>query len=74
MLRKVRELKARHPGTVLMVQSGYKMLFFEEDAKVCLLVFSRSTRAQRHIQDCVKGAGHGVLSETQPLDFYDPTP
>ncbi|KAH9923928.1 muts domain V-domain-containing protein [Epithele typhae] len=30
----VRELKAKHPGTVLMIQSGYKMLFFEEDAKI----------------------------------------
>ncbi|KAI0668532.1 muts domain V-domain-containing protein [Trametes maxima] len=29
----VRELKAKYPGTVLMIQSGYKMLFFEEDAK-----------------------------------------
>ncbi|KAI0648249.1 muts domain V-domain-containing protein [Trametes meyenii] len=30
----VRELKAKYPGTVLMIQSGYKMLFFEEDAKI----------------------------------------
>ena len=30
----MRELKAKHPGTVLMIQSGYKLLFFEEDAKV----------------------------------------
>ncbi|KAL7283069.1 hypothetical protein ACG7TL_002493 [Trametes sanguinea] len=30
----VRALKAKHPGTLLMIQSGYKMLFFEEDAKV----------------------------------------
>ncbi|KAH9890684.1 muts domain V-domain-containing protein [Cubamyces lactineus] len=30
----VRELKAKHPGTVLMIQSGYKLLFFEEDAKI----------------------------------------
>ncbi|KAI9056873.1 hypothetical protein FKP32DRAFT_1584914 [Trametes sanguinea] len=30
----VRALKAKHPGTLLMIQSGYKMLFFEEDAKI----------------------------------------
>ncbi|KAI0373318.1 hypothetical protein BV20DRAFT_1104314 [Pilatotrama ljubarskyi] len=30
----VRELKAKYPGTVLMIQSGYKLLFFEEDAKI----------------------------------------
>ncbi|EIW60757.1 mismatch repair protein MSH3 [Trametes versicolor FP-101664 SS1] len=30
----VRELKAKYPGTVLMIQSGYKMLFFDEDAKI----------------------------------------
>ncbi|KAI0781314.1 muts domain V-domain-containing protein [Trametes elegans] len=30
----VRKLKAKHPGTVLMIQSGYKMLFFEEDARI----------------------------------------
>lgn len=34
-LIQVRELKAKYPGTVLMIQSGYKMLFFDEDAKVC---------------------------------------
>ncbi|KAI0350070.1 hypothetical protein OH77DRAFT_1413634 [Trametes cingulata] len=33
-LTNVRELKAKYPGTVLMIQSGYKMLFFEEDAKI----------------------------------------
>ncbi|KAI8998992.1 muts domain V-domain-containing protein [Trametes punicea] len=30
----VRDLKAKNPGTVLMIQAGYKMLFFEEDAKI----------------------------------------
>ncbi|KAI0747682.1 muts domain V-domain-containing protein [Daedaleopsis nitida] len=30
----VRELKTKNTGTVLMIQSGYKMLFFEDDAKI----------------------------------------
>ncbi|OBZ75370.1 DNA mismatch repair protein MSH3 [Grifola frondosa] len=30
----VRELKAKHPGVLLMVQAGYKLTFFEEDAKI----------------------------------------
>lgn len=33
-LRQVRELKERHPGVVLMVEVGYKIRFFGEDAKV----------------------------------------
>ncbi|KAI0831758.1 muts domain V-domain-containing protein [Trametes gibbosa] len=32
--QQVRELKAKYPGTLLMIQSGYKMLFFEDDAKI----------------------------------------
>ncbi|KAH9857640.1 muts domain V-domain-containing protein [Lenzites betulinus] len=32
--QQVRELKTKYPGTILMIQSGYKMLFFEEDAKI----------------------------------------
>lgn len=33
----VRQLKRDNPGTVIMVEVGYKYRFFGEDAKVCLL-------------------------------------
>ena len=43
----VRELKAKHPSTVLMIQSGYKMLFFEEDARVCYVYLCEYTITKR---------------------------
>ena len=66
----VRELKAKHSGTVLMIQSGYKMLFFEEDARV-RYAFCMDVSYLIFALDSLEGARNYVLSEAQPIDIYD---
>lgn len=31
----MKKLQAENPGTILMVEAGYKVYFYGEDAKVC---------------------------------------
>ena len=68
----MRELKAKHPGTVLMIQSGYKMLFFEEDAKVGMwYLFTPYLVLRRPGLASSQGARGGLLSKAQSVDGHD---
>jgi hypothetical protein len=73
----VLELKKAHPGTLLMVEVGYKYLFYEEDARVGpVLHRTENERMLTDTSDSCKGARICCLPKAQfthSIDARGPT-
>jgi DNA mismatch repair protein MSH3 len=68
----VLELKKAHPGTLLMVEVGYKYLFYEEDARVgSLLQRTENKRMLTDTLDSCKGAWLCCLPKAQSAHGID---